>query len=195
MHPAVKRHAPAQGREYRQGQVRGLGICGARRKRVRTIVVPRSHKRQHLQAEVGGTWSRALVLFTDEQASCEGHGSVYTHYVIDHASILRARVTSTRIRLENFWSLLKRGSQRDVHQRGAVSLVSVVGRAGISFQLPGRHDDAGRFSLVCSQVAGQRLTWERTDRARHPSYSPQVRAVRQGRGKRGACDVELWGRV
>jgi transposase-like protein len=69
---------------------------------IRTTVVP-SRKQGTLQAEVRKHVEAGAALYTDALPSYNGLEGEYAHKVIDHA------VTHVDGKVENFWSLLKRG--------------------------------------------------------------------------------------
>jgi hypothetical protein len=90
--------------------------------------------------------------------SYEGLGSDYAHQVVDHA----IEYVSDRIHtngLENFWSLLKRGINGTYVSVEPFHLFRYLDEQSFRYNNRKNLDDAGRFSLALSNVAGKRLTY------------------------------------
>ena len=62
--------------------------------------------------------------------------------------------------LENFWSLLKRGLNGTYVAVEPFHLFRYVDEQAFRYNNRKDMNDADRFSLVCSQIAGRRLTWK-----------------------------------
>lgn len=77
--------------------------------------------------------------------------------MIDHAvSYVEGNVHTNG--MENFWSLLKRGLKGTYVSVDPYHLFRYVDEQAMRFNLR-KLTDAERFSHVCSQIAGRRLTW------------------------------------
>jgi transposase-like protein len=124
---------------------------------IRTMVVP-NRKKIALQAEVRKHVEAGAALYTDALLSYEGLGSDYAHQVVDHA----IEYVSDRIHtngLENFWSLLKRGINGTYVSVEPFHLFRYLDEQSFRYNNRKNLDDAGRFSLALSNVAGKRLTY------------------------------------
>ncbi len=125
---------------------------------IRTEVVPNRQKKvmhdlikRHVEA--------GAALYTDALMSYNGLSSDYAHKVIDHAvSYVNGKVHTNG--LENFWSLLKRGIGGTYVSVEPFHLFRYLDEQ--TFRYNNRKqpiDDAARFELVLSKVAGRRLTY------------------------------------
>ena len=89
--------------------------------------------------------------------SYEGLDSDYAHQVVDHATqYVDGRVHTNG--LENFWSLLKRGSSGNYVSLEPFHLFRYLDEQMFRFNNRKDIDDAGRFELALSQIVGKRLT-------------------------------------
>jgi transposase-like protein len=137
-----------------------LGIL-ERGGKVRTKVI-NSRKKKTLQTEVREHVEAGSALYTDALPSYEGLDE-FRHQVVDHAvEYVRGNVHTNG--LENFWSLLKRGLHGTYVSVEPFHLFRYLDEQ--MFRYNNRKDedgnklnDADRFTLLCSQVAGRRLTW------------------------------------
>jgi hypothetical protein len=98
-------------------------------------------------------------LFSDALQSYRGLSADYNHAVVDHAvEYVRGNVHTNT--MENFWSLVKRQLHGTYISVEPFHLFRYLDEQ--SFRYNGRKlTDAERFAIVCSQVAGRRLTWDR----------------------------------
>jgi transposase-like protein len=93
--------------------------------KVRATVIP-DRKKKTLHNEVKKHVEAGSALYSDALLSYEGLSTEYAHQVIDHAvAYVDGRIHTNG--LENFWSLLKRGINGTVRQRGAVPPISLLG--------------------------------------------------------------------
>ena len=126
--------------------------------KVRAFAVPTGRKTE-LQSRVRENVQASAALFSDALKSYDGLEAEYQHAVIDHAvEYVRGNVHTNTI--ENFWSLVKRqliGTYISVEPYHLFRYLDEQ-----SFRYNDRKiTDAERFSRVCTQVAGRRLTWKR----------------------------------
>lgn len=63
--------------------------------------------------------------------------------------------------MENFWSLLKRGLHGTYISVEPYHLFRYVDEQAFRFNYRKEMDDADRFEMVCKQIVGRRLTWDR----------------------------------
>jgi len=125
---------------------------------VRTVVVD-NRKRQTLQAEVKKHVRAGAALYTDALFSYGGMRAEYAHQVIDHAVVyVDGRVHTNG--LENFWSLLKRGIGGTYVSVEPFHLFRYLDEQTFRYNTRRGMDDADRFRLALSQVAGRRLTYK-----------------------------------
>jgi transposase-like protein len=100
---------------------------------------------------------RGSEVMTDELLSYDGLRSDYAHKVINHAEKYVDGNVHTN-RLENFWSLLKRGIKGTYVSVEPFHLFRYLDEQ--SFRYNEREStDAERFQKVLGSVAGKRLTW------------------------------------
>ena len=133
-----------------------MGIL-ERRGEVRTMVVP-NRKKTALQAEVRKHVEAGAALYTDALLSYEGLNSEYAHAVVDHAvEYVNGRIHTNG--LENFWSLLKRGLSGTYVSVEPFHLFRYLDEQSFRYNNRKNMNDADRFALALSQVAGKRLTY------------------------------------
>jgi len=98
-------------------------------------------------------------IYTDFLLSYEGLEKDYGHKIVDHAvEYVRGNVHTNT--MENFWSLVERQLHGTYISVEPFHLFRYLDEQ--SFRYNGRKlTDAERFDIVCSQVAGRRLTWNR----------------------------------
>lgn len=129
--------------------------------KVRTSVVP-SRRKKVLQSEIKKNVSGGSILFTDSLPSYEGMESEYAHKVIDHAvAYVDGQIHTNG--LENYWSLLKRGLKGTYVSVETFHLFRYLDEQAFRFNNRATKDnpmnDADRFDLALSQIAGKRLTF------------------------------------
>jgi len=157
-------HADAKARKLqgRHGGTVGKAIVAAVLERktgkVRTKVVEKRRKSQ-LQSMVREHVEAGSALFSDALKSYDGLDSEYAHQVIDHAEKYVDGNVHTN-GLENFWCLLKRGIGGTYVSVEPYHLFRYLDEQSFRFNNRTDMDDADRFSLVVSQLAGKRLTWK-----------------------------------
>jgi transposase-like protein len=125
---------------------------------VRTFAVPNRRKHE-LHGKIRQHVKAGSALFSDALQSYNGLDGEYQHAVVDHAvEYVRGNVHTNT--MENFWSLVKRQLHGTYVSVEPFHLFRYLDEQ--SFRYNGRKlTDAERFSNVCSQVAGRRLTWDR----------------------------------
>ncbi len=106
---------------------------------------------------VPGTW-----IMTDEFPGYHGLSKDYTHLVVNHLDrYVQGNVHTQGI--ENFWSLLKRGLGGTYVAVEPFHLFRYVDEQAFRFNNRATKDnpmnDSDRFSLLCSQIVGKRLTY------------------------------------
>ena len=124
---------------------------------VRTSVVE-NRKKKPLQAEVRKHVEAGSALYSDELKSYEGLAGEYAHEVINHAvAYVDGKIHTNR--MENFWSLLKRGLNGTYVSVEPFHLFRYLDE---TYRYNNRKDldDAGRFEKAMGQVAGRRLTFK-----------------------------------
>lgn len=125
---------------------------------VRTFAVP-TRRKHELHSRIRENVTAGSALFSDELKSYNGLAADYKHEVINHA-VEYARGNVHTNTMENFWSLVKRQLHGTYVSVEPFHLFRYLDEQ--SFRYNGRKlTDADRFSIVCSQVAGRRLTWDR----------------------------------
>jgi transposase-like protein len=106
---------------------------------------------------VPGTW-----LMTDEFSGYNGLSDNYTHLVVNHLERYAQGNVHTN-GMENFWSLLKRGLGGTYVAVEPFHLFRYVDEQAFRFNNRGTREnpvnDSDRFSLLCSQIVGKRLTY------------------------------------
>jgi transposase-like protein len=118
-------------------------------------VVP-TRRRRVLQSEIREHVLAGSAIFTDELKSYEGLDD-FQQQVINHAVAYVDGEVHTN-GLENFWSLLKRGLHGTYVSVEPFHLYRYLEEQ--VFRFNNRHvTDADRFVMLCSNVAGKRLTW------------------------------------
>jgi transposase-like protein len=139
------------GKEIILGMIERGGIVRALHVRKRSKPVLQQEIRQHIEAN--------SAIFTDALKSYDGLGQDYKHAVVDHAvEYVRGNVHTNT--MENFWSLVKRQLRGTYISVEPFHLFRYLDEQ--SFRYNGRKlSDAERFAVVCSQIAGRRLTWDR----------------------------------
>jgi transposase-like protein len=123
---------------------------------VRTQVIPGT-SRAVLQTVVRHVVEPGSFVYTDEAPGYTGLGDDYAHETIDHAiAYVDGQVTTNRV--ENFWSLLKRGLKGTYISVQPFHLFRYLDEQVFRFN-ERDHNDLGRFLLVLDRVAGRRITY------------------------------------
>ncbi len=131
--------------------------------KVRTAVVS-DRKKKGLQAQVKAHVEAGSALYSDALKSYDGLTQQYAHQVIDHAEkYVDGKVHTNG--LENFWSLLKRGISGTYVSVEPFHLFRYLDEQTFRYNNRATKDnplnDADRFLLALSQIAGKRLTYQR----------------------------------
>jgi transposase-like protein len=123
-----------------------------------TFAVPNRRKHE-LHGKIRQHVKAGSALFSDALQSYNGLDGEYQHAVVDHAvEYVRGNVHTNT--MENLWSLVKRQLHGTYISVEPFHLFRYLDEQ--SFRYNDRKlTDAERFSHVCSQVAGRRLTWDR----------------------------------
>ncbi|MGA9528416.1 MAG: IS1595 family transposase [Terriglobales bacterium] len=137
------------------------GIFDRDARQVRAQVVP-DIKRETLQNAVLGNVKYGSTVYTDDAIGYDLLHSRFVHDVVCHAeTYVKGRVHTNS--LENFWSLLKRGLKGTYVAVEPFHLTKYIDEQVFRFNNRATKDnplnDADRFALAMSQVAGKRLTY------------------------------------
>jgi transposase-like protein len=129
--------------------------------KVRTAVIENRDK-ETLQSHVRQNVSTGSQVFTDELVSYWGLDADYVHQIVNHAEeYVRGNVHTNG--MENFWSLLKRGLNGTYVSVEPFHLFRYIDEQAFRFNNRATKEqnvtDADRFSLLCSQIVGKRLTY------------------------------------
>ena len=119
-----------------------------------------NRKRGTLQAEVKANVAPGARIYTDELASYTGLEKEYVHEFVNHAeSYVRGNVHTNR--LENFWSLLKRGLKGTYVSVEPFHLHRYLDEQAFRFNERKNDDgDSGRFAEILDGVTGKRLMYK-----------------------------------
>jgi len=132
------------------------GILDRDLREVRAKVVP-DVKRETLQNEVLANVKYGTHVYTDDAVAYNELRSRFVHDVVNHAeTYVKGRVHTNG--LENFWSLLKRSLRGTYVAVEPFHLDRYVDEQVFRFNNR-KNNDAGRFALAMSQIAGKRLTY------------------------------------
>ncbi len=128
---------------------------------VRTQIIPNRAK-DTLQGIVRGNVASGTAVFTDELHGYWGLADEYEHQIIDHAvKYVDGRIHTNG--LENFWSLLKRGLKGTYVAVEPFHLFRYLDEQSFRYNNRATRDnplnDSDRFSALCSQIVGKRLTY------------------------------------
>ncbi len=129
---------------------------------VRATVVP-NRRKGHLQGEIRANVKPGSEVYTDALLSYQGLGfQGYMHQVIDHAEkYVDGKIHTNG--LENFWSLLKRGLKGTYVSVEPFHLFRYLDEQTFRYNNRATEEnpmnDADRFQLALSQIAGKRLTF------------------------------------
>jgi transposase-like protein len=158
---AINMHAGDRKRKLggkRGGTVGKTPVLGMieRGGRVRAEVVP-NIRRQTLQGRVKANVERGSTVYTDAFSSYVGLDWPYDHKVIDHmVSYVDGKVHTNRI--ENFWSLVKRGLNGTYVSVEPRHLFRYLDERVFTFN-ERETGDFGRFELVLRGAIGRRVTY------------------------------------
>ena len=158
MHRSVHQRRIVQGGPHDKTVVFGMLERGGK---VRTKVI--SNRRKHtLQKEIRDHVTVNSVLFSDRLQSYEGLIRDYCHYMIDHAVKYVDGTVHTN-NLESYWSLFKRGLKGTYVSVEPFHLFRYLDEQAFRYNNRATKDkpmnDADRFDLALSQIAGKRLTF------------------------------------
>jgi transposase-like protein len=123
---------------------------------VEARVVPNT-KRTTIEPKVYERIERGSTIYTDAFRTYRGLGRDYNHRVIDHAiQYVDGQVHTNR--MENFWSLLKRGLHGTYISVEPFHLFRYLDERVFTFNQR-ELDDLGRFQAVLHRIADRRLTY------------------------------------
>jgi transposase-like protein len=124
---------------------------------VRAVVVEGTRK-GHLLPPVQENVEPGATVYTDALASYTGLEDDYAHETVDHAvEYVRGQVHTNRI--ENFWSLLKRGLHGTYVSVEPFHLFRYLDEQVFRFNRR-KANDFSRFAWVVGAVSGRRLTYD-----------------------------------
>jgi len=129
--------------------------------KVRTSVPPNRRKKT-LHKEIRENVTVGSALFTDSLPSYNDLAEDYAHKFVDHAvSYVNGNVHTNN--LENYWSLLKRGVKGTYISVEPFHLFRYLDEQSFRYNNRATKEnpmnDADRFDLALSQIAGKRLTF------------------------------------
>jgi transposase-like protein len=155
-------HKERKLRLVQQGGVHGgktivQGILDRDLREVRAKVVP-DIKRETLQNAILNNVKYGSTVYTDDAVGYDKLHYRFVHDVVNHAeSYVNGRVHTNG--LENFWSLLKRSLRGTYVAVEPFHLERYVDEQVFRYNNRKNKNDADRFALAMSQVAGKRLTY------------------------------------
>jgi transposase-like protein len=155
-------HKSRKLRLVNQGGVHGgktvvQGMLDRELRQVRATVIP-DVKRETLQDEILNAVKYGSTVYTDDAVGYDKLHFRFVHDVVNHSQeYVRGRVHTNG--LENFWSLLKRGLRGTYVAVEPFHLSRYVDEQVFRFNNRKNKNDADRFALAMSQVAGKRLTY------------------------------------
>ena len=128
---------------------------------VRATVLP-NRRLETVHPEIKKHVQAGAALYTDEWVAYRGLQGDYAHKVVDHAvQYVDGRVHTNG--LENFWSLLKRGISGTYVSVEPFHLFRYLDEQAYRYNNRATKDnplnDADRFHLAMTQIAGRRLTF------------------------------------
>jgi transposase-like protein len=139
-----------------------MGFFDREQRNVRTTIIPNT-SRATLQAQILKHVADDSNVYTDEAPGYTRMPATYVHEIVNHAQQYVRGCVHTNS-LENFWSLLKRGLNRTYVAVEPFHLHRYLDEQ--AFLYNNRKDadgnklnDAQRFELALSQIAGKRLTF------------------------------------
>jgi transposase-like protein len=140
-----------------------FGMLDRETRRVRAKVIP-NVKRETLQAEILANVQHKATVYTDGYASYDSlKRQEFVHETVNHMEeYVRGQIHTQGI--ENFWSLLKRSLNGTYVAVEPFHLSKYVDEQAFRFNNRATKgnpiDDADRFMLAVSQIAGKRLTYK-----------------------------------
>jgi len=182
--PAKMHRSRANTLRQRRGQYRDtylgktvvFGVLDRNLRQVRAKVIP-NVKRETLQDEILNSIEHGSTVYTDAAASYDRFSKEYVHEVVTHAvEYVKGQVHTQGI--DNFWSLLKRTLRGTYVAVEPFHLDRYLDEQVFRFNNRATRDnplnDADRFALAMSQVAGKRLTYaqltgKQVDALHHPA--------------------------
>jgi transposase-like protein len=173
-------HKERKARLWKQGGMHGgktavQGIFDREARQVRANVVP-DVKRETLQNAVLSNVKYGSTVYTDSAVGYDLLHNRFVHDVVNHAeTYVKGQVHTNS--LENFWSLLKRGLRGTYVAVEPFHLTRYIDEQVFRFNNRATKDnplnDADRFALAMSQVAGRRLTYaDLTGKNESPRHVP-----------------------
>lgn len=153
-----------------------FGVLDRELRQVRAKVIP-NVKRETLQNEILNSIQSGSHVYTDAAASYDRFSTEYIHEVVNHAKeYVRGQVHTQGI--DNFWSLLKRTLRGTYVAVEPFHLDHYLDEQMFRYNNRATRDnplnDADRFVLLMSQIAGKRLTYAQltgkgVDSLHHPA--------------------------
>jgi hypothetical protein len=131
-------------------------------KRVRTSIIS-DRKKTTMQPEIAAHVADGSVVYSDEHGTMWRMDDKYTHEMVNHLEhYVQGNVHTNSI--ENFWSLLKRGIGGTYVAVEPFHLFRYVDEQAFRYNNRLHADgevvtDAERFSRLCDQILGKRLTY------------------------------------
>jgi hypothetical protein len=138
-----------------------MGMLDRNARQIRAQVVP-NVERLTLQTAVLNSVAHGTNVYTDQAPAYQRLNKTYVHEVVNHAeTYVRGRVHTNG--LENFWSLLKRNLAGTYVCVEPFHLERYVDEQVFRYNNRGTKtnpvNDSDRFSRLCSQIVGKRLTY------------------------------------
>ncbi|HEX8184341.1 MAG TPA: IS1595 family transposase [Blastocatellia bacterium] len=125
---------------------------------VRAKVIPNVTS-ETLQGEIREHVAQGAEVHTDSWRGYFGLSPDYVHEVINHAeAYVKDNVTTNRI--ENFWSLLKRGLNGTYISVMPFHLFRYVDEQAFRYNNR-KFNDQERFLMACNKMSGRRLTYRK----------------------------------
>jgi len=139
-----------------------MGMLDRDARQVRAEVVP-NVERLTLQNAVLNTVEHGTNVYTDQAPGYQRLNQTYVHEIVNHAETYVRGCVHTN-GLENFWSLLKRNLAGTYVCVEPFHLERYVDEQVFRYNNRGTKlnplNDSDRFSRLCSQIVGKRLTYE-----------------------------------
>jgi transposase-like protein len=157
-------HRDAKVRYQKRGGAHGkaivMGMLDRKTRQVRAKVIP-NVKRETLQKEILKNVGFGSTVYTDKHVGydhLENLRAKFVHDTVNHMEeYVRGEVHTQGI--ENFWSLLKRSLTGTYVAVEPFHLERYVDEQAFRFNNRKNKNDADRFKLAVSQIAGKRLTY------------------------------------
>lgn len=178
-----------------RGQLRGggtvgktivMGLLERHTGEARVKVLPK-RRRGNLQGQVKEHVEPGANVYTDQLQSYHGLIAQYAHEVIDHTEgYVKGQIHTNG--LENFWSLFKRALKGTYISVEPFHLQAYADEQCFRFNNR-KADDADRFEMALSQLAGKRVTF--ADLIGKETDSPKSWDHAQGAGSAGPNSVKF----